>query len=253
MMRAEVKLIDFDFARYLSKEEYAKTVLGSPITMEPKILSAANQGIPQIDGYDDSVDIWSLGILCYEMLIGRAPFFSETVPGIVQNVEMGSYALPLYLSKEIVSFLNGMIQYNSSKRLDANQLARHHFLVKNTKEFTPLNLSGKINNVQNGNLIVNTKEPFWKDYSINDVSALNQVTPNLLVPQQNMNANYFWNNTNNIHNYFTPYNVALGGIVQTQPNITNQIPTGQAVVNQYPVTQFNQAGLANFRVIYGGI
>ena len=73
-----------------------------------------------------------------------------------------------------------------------------------------------------------------------------------------MNANCFWNQPNNVRDYFTPYNFALGGFAQVQPTINNQnnfnvMPMNQVLVNQYPVTQYNQVGLNNFKVGYGFI
>ena len=268
MLHTELKLIDFDFARYLSQAEFARTCLGSPMNMDPKILNAVNIGSPQVDFYDESVDIWSLGILCYELLIGKAPFFSDTVPGILQNVERGNYSLPLNLSKEVVSFLNGMIRYDNTKRLTANELARHHFLVKNVKEFTPMSLTGEARNARGGQLVENCKQKktFWGEYSENDELALRNVPANLLTPQQNMNANYYWNNCTNVQNYFTPYNFDFNKVqfigdgvtkyAKVTTNVTNNNAYGMVynqasnpyVVNQVvqqPIKQVTVRGIPN--------
>ena len=39
---------------------------------------------------------------------------------LVNKVETGKYKVPTNLSKEVISFLNGMLQYNSNIRLDIN-------------------------------------------------------------------------------------------------------------------------------------
>ena len=41
-MKAQVKIIDFGFARYLEQNELASTILGTPLFMDPKMLSAAS-------------------------------------------------------------------------------------------------------------------------------------------------------------------------------------------------------------------
>ena len=87
-------------------------------------------------GYDCKADIWSLGTICYELLIGKAPFNGETMNDLVKNVENGDYSIPISLSKEVVSFLNRMLQYNPNDRISADDLSKHPFLTKRINEFS---------------------------------------------------------------------------------------------------------------------
>ena len=130
MMRARIKIIDFGFAIQLSASNLTFTALGSPINMDPIILQKYSKRGEDINrlGYDSSADIWSLGTICYEMLIGQAVFNAETLNDLIKKVENGSYQVPTNVSSEIVSFLNGMLQYNSKRRLTAEQLSKHEFL-----------------------------------------------------------------------------------------------------------------------------
>ena len=143
LMKAQVKIIDFGFACKISKNALTYTAIGNPINMDPLILKKLknpyNNKIRQL-GYDQKADIWSLGAICYEMLIGRAAFDAEDMEDLVNKIETGKYKVPTTLSKEVVSFLNGMLQYNPNVRLDINQLANHQFLTKNIKEFHSIDL-----------------------------------------------------------------------------------------------------------------
>ena len=131
MLKAKVKLIDFGFARHLEKEKLAYSTLGSPINMDPGILRKLNKMEHSREfGYDEKADIWSLGTVCYELLIGKSAFDAKNMKELVSKVEKGNYFLPVNLSKEIVSFLNGMLQYDFKKRLSSEQLSRHKFLTK---------------------------------------------------------------------------------------------------------------------------
>ena len=187
MMKAEVKIIDFGFSIHIKKNDLCYSTLGSPINMDPSILKKlADQRTGQNDGkmvgYDQKADIWSIGTLCYEMLIGKSAFDSETLGELVQKVENGSYKIPTHLSKELISFLNGMLQYNAEKRLNANELARHHFLTKNIKDLEPIDVQKVSNKIKNNNLNVNIKRnnTIWSIFNEEDEKKLINIPGNYL-------------------------------------------------------------------------
>ena len=147
IMKGKIKIIDFGFSKYLKKGELTKTTLGYPITMDPIILFKLNK-IPEYkeSEYDEKVDIWSLGIIFYELLIGNIPFESQNMEELFKKIKKGDYYIPTTLSKETMSFLNCMLRYNSKERLDIDMLYNHEFLRKNVKEFKILEL--KDNNLE---------------------------------------------------------------------------------------------------------
>ena len=159
MLKAKVKMIDFGFARYLKKEELAYSTLGSPINMDPGILRKLNKMAHSNEyGYDEKADIWSLGTICYEMLIGKSAFDAESMKELVRKVEKGDYFIPNFLSKEAVSFLNGMLQYDFKKRLTAEQLYRHKFINKKYKDLNKIDLRElKKKNIKGSKIKVNSK------------------------------------------------------------------------------------------------
>ena len=158
MLKAKVKMIDFGFARYLKKEELAYSTLGSPINMDPGILRKLNKMAHSSEyGYDEKADIWSLGTICYEMLIGHCTFDADSMKDLVSKVEKGDYLIPTTLSKEAVSFLNGMLQYDIKKRLTAKQLSRHKFINKDFNQLHKINLKEIKKNVKGSNIRINSK------------------------------------------------------------------------------------------------
>ena len=164
IMKAKIKIIDFGFARYLKKGDLAHSTVGSPINMSPILLRKLNTPKNNVlIGYNEKEDIWSLGTICYELLIGKSAFDSENMDELVKRIELGDYYLPITLSKETVSFLNGMLRYDSKKRLSFDKLSKHKFLTKNINEFTKINLD-ELQNARVG-VLINTKEngPIW-DY-----------------------------------------------------------------------------------------
>ena len=87
---------------------------------------------------------------------------------LVISVEKGDYYLPITLSKEAVSFLNCMLQYNSEKRLSAEQLSNHYFLKKKVSEFKKIDIN-ELKNVKiiyQQTILINTKdnESIWENF-----------------------------------------------------------------------------------------
>ena len=160
MLRSTIKIIDFGFSIQLTQNNLASSVLGSPINMDPSILKElANKG-KKINhlGYDQKADIWSLGTICYELLIGQSVFNAETMNELVRKVESGNYTLPTSVSSEIVSFLNGMLQYKGENRLSADELYRHPFLTKNVREFKRIDTSKVRKKINKDGLNINVKK-----------------------------------------------------------------------------------------------
>ena len=159
MLKAKVKIIDFGFARYLDPKELAFSTLGSPINMEPGILRKLNKMENSRNyGYDEKADIWSLGTICYEMLIGHCTFDANSMKELVSKVEAGNYLLPTSISKEAASFLNGMLQYDPKQRLNAEKLYSHHFLTKDYKSLTRMDLNNIQKHIYGTNLKINSRK-----------------------------------------------------------------------------------------------
>ena len=169
IMKAQIKIIDFGFARYLKEGELAKTILGSPLNMSPYILNGliSTEKNKKI-GYNEKEEIWTLGTICYELLTGETLFNAVDIDDLAVNINKGDYYLPLTLSKEAISFLNCMLQYYSENRLSAAQLSKHDFLIKNVSEFKKVDIK-ELKNVKviiKPTILINTKEneSIWENF-----------------------------------------------------------------------------------------
>lgn len=92
------KLCDFGWATFC--DERRKTYCGTFDYAAPEILEGAE--------YDMTVDLWCLGVLTYELLAGKAPFYhfsrKETMKRIM-NVEKQAIVYPTSFSKLAVDFI----------------------------------------------------------------------------------------------------------------------------------------------------
>ena len=61
-----LKLADFGFAKHSENNSFLQTIVGTPAYMAPQILNE--------ERYTYKCDIWSLGVMTYEMVIGQIPW-----------------------------------------------------------------------------------------------------------------------------------------------------------------------------------
>ena len=190
MMKATVKIIDFGFACRIGKDELTYTTIGNPMNMSPIILKKlTSRGKIRQLGYNKKADIWSLGAICYQLLIGRAAFDADDLDDLVDKIEKGIYKVPTNLSKEVVSFLNGMLQYEPRARLTAEQLYNHQFLRENVKNFHKIDLNQVSNKVKQNQLEIDTKKnkSIWAIFNRDVEDKLNKISPGHLANVQEQN------------------------------------------------------------------
>ena len=81
----KVKLGDFGFCKML-EVNMAQTMHGSPIDMAPEILKE--------EIYTLKADIWSLGVVLFEMLFGYCPFESSSISQLINVIKDTELKIP---------------------------------------------------------------------------------------------------------------------------------------------------------------
>jgi serine/threonine protein kinase len=77
----DIKISDLGFAQEFKKDEGESMtlVLGSPLYMSPELVSSKP--------YTEKVDVWSLGVITYQLLSGHTPFESRNIQKIDFNIK----------------------------------------------------------------------------------------------------------------------------------------------------------------------
>eukprot|EP00981_Chlorochromonas_danica_P007706 scaffold1869_cov163-Ochromonas_danica.AAC.18 len=75
----QIKLADFGLTRYLPDQDLASTYCGSPLYMAPEVFNG--------DPYGKEVDLWSLGCIFYEMIIGQYPFPASNIVQLFEAIQ----------------------------------------------------------------------------------------------------------------------------------------------------------------------
>ena len=135
-----VKIADLGFSKDIENSDVTATILGTPINMSPDIIQ--NYVSTETKSYNTSVDLWSLGAITYELLTGKQAFSGKEHEKVFKLIMEGKYTLPssLVVSVEIISFINGLLQFYPEKRLNWEQIKSHPFLTKDVNNFTFIEL-----------------------------------------------------------------------------------------------------------------
>ena len=114
----EAKLCDFGFSRKMGINTYVLTsVKGTPLYMAPELIEEKP--------YDHNADLWSLGCILYELLLGKPPFCTTSIVQLIKMVRTEPVIWPGGWSKDCSTFLQGLLEKDPSKRLTWPALLEH--------------------------------------------------------------------------------------------------------------------------------
>lgn len=120
------KISDFGFSRFVEdcKETQLMTKsVGSPYYMAPEVYE---NGV-----YSNQCDIWSLGIILYELAFGRTPWIGKNFLELFENIKTTPLEFPEngQWSEEFIDLIRKMVEIDCKKRLTWEKLYEHK-LVK---------------------------------------------------------------------------------------------------------------------------
>lgn len=112
-----IKLADFSFASRVHTPRSLTTRCGTPTYVAPEIL----KNIP----YDQSADMWSVGIILYTLLVGYPPFASENQNTLFQKIRTADFTFVPYdwknISPSAQDLIRNLLTVDPSKRMTAKQ------------------------------------------------------------------------------------------------------------------------------------
>ena len=132
----EIKICDFGTCNenFIGNRN---TICGTFEYMAPEIIKEKS--------YDKSVDIWSLGIVLYELTHGFTPFnmkfngnkkYDEIIKELILNKYDFNKGLIRFVSESCLNLIKSMIEYNPIKRIKMREILKDEFILKfNDKKF----------------------------------------------------------------------------------------------------------------------
>ena len=126
--KMELKVGDFGLATKLDFEgERKRTVCGTPNYIAPEILDGKT-------GHSYEVDIWSLGVIVYTLIIGKPPFETRDVKTTYKRIKMNAYSFPenAIISEAAKNLISQILVTDPAKRPTLDQILTHDFFNQGT-------------------------------------------------------------------------------------------------------------------------
>jgi len=121
--KMEIKVGDFGLATKLEFDgERKRTVCGTPNYIAPEILEGKT-------GHSYEVDIWSLGVIMYTLIIGKPPFETNNVKETYKRIKTGNYSFPenAVISEPAKDLIQSILVLDPRKRPTLDEIMKHDF------------------------------------------------------------------------------------------------------------------------------
>lgn len=149
----QIKITDFSFAKFFEPNTMSATICGSPLYMAPELLKG--------EMYTNKSDLWSLGVILYQLLFNRYPYYADTPYTLIERIESHPLSFPQSnISHECISLIYSLLTKDVSHRINWLKLFDHKWLSK-------YNYTGMLYSIQL-NSRVNFDEYLESDFYIID-------------------------------------------------------------------------------------
>uniref|UniRef100_A0A672H049 non-specific serine/threonine protein kinase n=1 Tax=Salarias fasciatus TaxID=181472 RepID=A0A672H049_SALFA len=128
----ELKIADFGWSVHTPSSRRS-TLCGTLDYLPPEMIEGKT--------HDEKVDLWSLGVLCYEFLVGKPPFEAKTHEETYRRISRVEYTYPVQvnISAGAKDLIAKLLKHNPMHRLPIQGVLMHPWVVQcSTKKPTTL-------------------------------------------------------------------------------------------------------------------
>ncbi|XP_076063020.1 uncharacterized protein LOC143038041 isoform X2 [Oratosquilla oratoria] len=126
----QLKIADFGWSVH-SPDARRTTMCGTVDYLAPEIVQGKT--------YDEKVDIWSIGVLLYEFLVGKPSFESQTQKETFRRIAKVDLRFPAHFPEGAKELVCQLLQHNPKDRLTGEEIKTHPWIVENVKKGPPAN------------------------------------------------------------------------------------------------------------------
>lgn len=138
------KLCDFGWSNFFNGSRKRMTYCGTPEYLAPEMIK---QG-----GHDESLDLWNIGVLTYELLTGKPPFEGANQSELYDNIVKVRINFPKDFSKLAKDLVQRLLKANPKDRIKIDELANHAWFKANTPLRMPQKESVKMSCTPDGEM-----------------------------------------------------------------------------------------------------
>lgn len=120
--KGELKMADFGWSVHAPSSR-RETLCGTLDYLPPEMVMGKT--------YNHAVDLWSVGVLCYECLVGNPSFLAPTYEQTYHKIKKAQYTFPDFVSEGARDLISKLLVVNPDKRLPLEQVLTHPWIVQN--------------------------------------------------------------------------------------------------------------------------
>ena len=115
-------LTDFGWSNYMKAEKKRHTICGSPLYLPPEMVGNF--------GHDETADIWCIGVLLFELIVGNAPFAGLDLQTVKNNIKKLNICWPPKMDPDAKDLTAKILKLNGKDRLPIEDILNHNFFRK---------------------------------------------------------------------------------------------------------------------------
>lgn len=117
--KGDIKIADFGWSVHAPASRM-NTMCGTLDYLPPEMVEGVT--------YTEKVDLWSLGVLCYEFLTGKPPFQVTTFEDTFSNIRKGNYTIPEDFPSGATELIKNLLVIDPNRRWNLDQILNHPWI-----------------------------------------------------------------------------------------------------------------------------
>ena len=201
-LNMQAKLTDFGWSNYIQPGEKRNSICGTPIYLAPEMIARV--------GHDEKVDIWSMGVLLFELLTGDQAWAGDDIEMVKYNICNRRISWSDDMNVLGADLISKILQVNPEERISLKDILDHPFFTQYFPDAT--SCLKKPDNAKYKTFVISKDNPltFNPYYSYENIEK-KQYDTNAYSSQTYNQNNYYYNyiyadlfdkNTQNEYNQF---------------------------------------------------